>query len=86
MLERGDGACLNSRCQVSEDSDGYHSPSSLSDFAFTISFHIIFSAFTIGLAAGLPVLEAMDQRIGPAGLPRVRRTRYLSIGRRPEGH
>jgi len=30
-------------------------------FAFTISFHIIFPAFTIGLAAWLTVLEAMHQ-------------------------
>src|SRR6202165_1753472 len=28
-------------------------------FAFTVSFHIIFPAFTIGLAAWLTVLEAM---------------------------
>jgi cytochrome d ubiquinol oxidase subunit I len=28
-------------------------------FAFTISFHIIFPAFTIGLAAWLAVLEAL---------------------------
>jgi hypothetical protein len=28
-------------------------------FAFTISFHIIFPAFTIGLAAWLTVLEAL---------------------------
>ncbi|MDH2347579.1 cytochrome ubiquinol oxidase subunit I [Bradyrhizobium sp. SSUT77] len=33
-------------------------------FAFTISFHIIFSAFTIGLAAWLTVLEAMHQSTG----------------------
>jgi cytochrome bd-type quinol oxidase subunit 1 len=28
-------------------------------FAFTVSFHIIFPAFTIGLAAWLTVLEAL---------------------------
>ena len=28
-------------------------------FAFTISFHIIFPSFTIGLAAWLTVLEAL---------------------------
>jgi cytochrome bd ubiquinol oxidase subunit I len=33
-------------------------------FAFTISFHIIFPAFTIGLAAWLTVLEAMNLRTG----------------------
>ena len=33
-------------------------------FAFTISFHIIFPAFTIGLAAWLAVLEALHQRTG----------------------
>lgn len=33
-------------------------------FGFTISFHIIFPAFTIGLAAWLTVLEAMRMRTG----------------------
>jgi cytochrome d ubiquinol oxidase subunit I len=33
-------------------------------FAFTISFHIIFPAFTIGLAAWLTVLDAMHLRTG----------------------
>ncbi|MFH0300244.1 cytochrome ubiquinol oxidase subunit I [Bradyrhizobium sp. 31Argb] len=33
-------------------------------FAFTISFHIIFPSFTIGLAAWLTVLEAMHMRTG----------------------
>jgi len=33
-------------------------------FAFTISFHIIFPAFTIGLAAWLTVLEAMHMYTG----------------------
>src|SRR6201986_1531111 len=33
-------------------------------FAFTITFHIIFPAFTIGLAAWLTVLEAMHLRTG----------------------
>src|SRR5580698_6846552 len=31
-------------------------------FAFTISFHIIFPSFTIGLAAWLTVLEALHLR------------------------
>ena len=33
-------------------------------FAFTVSFHIIFPAFTIGLAAWLTVLEALHLRTG----------------------
>src|SRR5712675_3571432 len=33
-------------------------------FGFTISFHIIFPAFTIGLAAWLTVLEALHLRSG----------------------
>src|SRR6266403_3108983 len=33
-------------------------------FAFTISFHIIFPAFTIGLAAWLTVLEALHLGTG----------------------
>ena len=33
-------------------------------FAFTISFHIIFPAFSIGLAAWLTVLEALHLRTG----------------------
>ena len=33
-------------------------------FAFTISFHIIFPSFTIGLAAWLTVLEALHVRTG----------------------
>src|SRR5277367_5029159 len=33
-------------------------------FAFTISFHIIFPSFTIGLAAWLVVLEALYFKIG----------------------
>src|SRR5262249_15611418 len=33
-------------------------------FAFTISFHIIFPSFTIGLAAWLTVLEALNQITG----------------------
>src|SRR5258708_18458563 len=33
-------------------------------FAFTISFHIIFPAFTIGLAAWLAVLEALHLKTG----------------------
>src|ERR1700742_967347 len=33
-------------------------------FAFTISFHIIFPAFTVGLAAWLCVLEAMSLATG----------------------
>src|ERR1700742_3877481 len=35
-------------------------------FGFTISFHIIFPAFTIGLAAWLTVLEALHLRTGLA--------------------
>jgi cytochrome d ubiquinol oxidase subunit I len=31
-------------------------------FAFTITFHIIFPSFTIGLAAWLTVLEALSSR------------------------
>jgi cytochrome d ubiquinol oxidase subunit I len=31
-------------------------------FAFTVSFHIIFPSFTIGLAAWLTVLEALQSR------------------------
>jgi cytochrome d ubiquinol oxidase subunit I len=33
-------------------------------FAFTISFHIIFPSFTIGLAAWLTLLEALHLRSG----------------------
>src|ERR1700743_881072 len=33
-------------------------------FAFTITFHIIFPAFTIGLAAWLTVLETLHLRTG----------------------
>ena len=33
-------------------------------FAFTITFHIIFPSFTIGLAAWLTVLEAMALATG----------------------
>jgi cytochrome bd ubiquinol oxidase subunit I len=33
-------------------------------FAFTVSFHIIFSSFTIGLAAWLALLEALHLRTG----------------------
>lgn len=33
-------------------------------FAFTVSFHIIFPAFSIGLASYLMVLEAMWLRTG----------------------
>jgi cytochrome bd ubiquinol oxidase subunit I len=39
-------------------------------FAFTVSFHIIFPAFTIGLAAWLCVLEGLSQQ---TGLPVYRR-------------
>src|ERR1700757_1430149 len=35
-------------------------------FAFTISFHIIFPSFTIGLAAWLTVLEALHLKTGRA--------------------
>jgi cytochrome d ubiquinol oxidase subunit I len=33
-------------------------------FAYTVSFHIIFPSFTIGLAAWLTVLEALHQWTG----------------------
>ncbi|MGR5470313.1 cytochrome ubiquinol oxidase subunit I, partial [Vibrio astriarenae] len=33
-------------------------------FAFTVSFHIIFPAFTIGLASYLAVLEGLYVRTG----------------------
>jgi cytochrome bd ubiquinol oxidase subunit I len=33
-------------------------------FAFTISFHIIFPTFTIGLAAWLSILEALFLKAG----------------------
>jgi cytochrome d ubiquinol oxidase subunit I len=33
-------------------------------FAFTISFHIIFPSFTIGLAAWLTLLEALNLKTG----------------------
>ena len=36
-------------------------------FAFTISFHIIFPSFTIGLAAWLTVLEALGLATGRPG-------------------
>jgi cytochrome bd ubiquinol oxidase subunit I len=39
-------------------------------FAFTVSFHIVYPSFTIGLATWLTVLEAMYQR---TGLPAYRR-------------
>src|SRR6202049_4475275 len=35
-------------------------------FAFTVSFHIIFPSFTIGLAAWLTVLETLHLRTGRA--------------------
>ena len=35
-------------------------------FAFTISFHIIFPAFSIGLAAWLTILEALHLTTGRA--------------------
>jgi Cytochrome bd terminal oxidase subunit I len=45
-------------------------------FAFTVSFHIIFPSFTIGLAAWLTVLEALH-----LARPGARRTAYfLSSG------
>jgi cytochrome d ubiquinol oxidase subunit I len=40
-------------------------------FAFTISFHIIYPSFTIGLAAWLTVLEALYQRTGRPAYRRV---------------
>jgi cytochrome d ubiquinol oxidase subunit I len=39
-------------------------------FAFTISFHIIFPAFSIGLAAWLTVLEALHLKNRPSGVSR----------------
>lgn len=38
-------------------------------FAATISFHIIFPAFTIGLAAYLCYLEGMSLRTSASALP-----------------
>src|SRR5215472_7397658 len=40
-------------------------------FAFVITFHIIFPAFTIGLAAWLAVLEAVRLKTGSALYSRV---------------
>src|SRR6201988_3246531 len=40
-------------------------------FAFTISFHIIYPSFTIGLAAWLTVLEAMHLWTGRPGYRQV---------------
>jgi cytochrome d ubiquinol oxidase subunit I len=40
-------------------------------FAFTISFHIIYPSFTVGLAAWLTVLEALYQRTGRPAYRRV---------------
>jgi cytochrome d ubiquinol oxidase subunit I len=37
-------------------------------FAFTISFHIIFPSFTIGLAAWLTILEALHLATGRPAL------------------
>ena len=37
-------------------------------FAFTVSFHIIFPSFTIGLAAWLTVLEALHLATGRPGV------------------
>ena len=39
-------------------------------FAFTISFHIIFPAFSIGLASYLAVLEGLWLWTGRDGVPR----------------
>ena len=36
-------------------------------FAFTVAFHIVFPAFSIGLASYLAVLEALQLRSVPAG-------------------
>ncbi len=38
-------------------------------FAFTISYHIIFPSFTIGLAAWLALLEGVASGDRTAGLP-----------------
>jgi cytochrome bd ubiquinol oxidase subunit I len=40
-------------------------------FAFTVSFHIVYPSFTIGLAAWLTVLEALYQRTGRPAYRRV---------------
>src|ERR1700754_2414575 len=40
-------------------------------FAFTVSFHIIFPSFTIGLAAWLAVLEALHLATGRPACRRV---------------
>src|SRR6202167_6079632 len=40
-------------------------------FAFTVSFHIIFPAFTIGLAAWLAFLEALSVATGRPGYRRL---------------
>jgi cytochrome bd ubiquinol oxidase subunit I len=40
-------------------------------FAFTVSFHIIFPSFTIGLAAWLTVLEALHLITGRPAYRRV---------------
>ena len=39
-------------------------------FAFTVSFHFIFPAFSIGLASYLAVLEGLWLRTGKGALPR----------------
>ena len=39
-------------------------------FAFTVGFHIVLPAFTIGLASYLAVLEALWLWTGASGLPR----------------
>ena len=39
-------------------------------FAFTVSFHFIFPAFTIGLASYLAVLEGLWLKTGRTRLPR----------------
>ena len=50
---------------LADDANGPHSAvSSRLQFAFTVSFHIIFPSFTIGLAAWLTVLEALHQWTG----------------------
>jgi len=43
-------------------------------FGFTISFHIIFPAFTIGLAAWLTVLEGLYLTTGRVAPPPCRRS------------
>jgi hypothetical protein len=51
-------------------------------FAFTVSFHIIFPSFTIGLAAWLSVLEALHLRTGRPAYRLLFESRVHVLGRR----